>query len=187
LSEVKEQRKRNLLAIRSEIASSLHEMEQKEVAHAAQIEKLQLALAQLSDKHKAEIGGIQDDAANADHLIDIEIQRVSEQIERYRKELYKADSTQSQRMSEASGTIEMLKSEISASNDRYQNMREEMEQTQGRLSQLEQDLLVAEERSQILTEQLAYSEEQKRLTKIEIGKLDRSLWNNRKTRLLRSE
>jgi chromosome segregation ATPase len=141
----------------------------------------------VGDKHRGEIDGMRDEAVNADHMVDLEIQRVTETIERYRKELYKADSIQSQRMSEAGGTIEMLRGEIGASNDRYQNMREEMEQTRARLSQLEQELFTAEERSQVLTEQLAFSEEQKRLTKIEIAKLDRTLWNNRKTRLLRSE
>jgi chromosome segregation ATPase len=187
LSDVKEQRKRSLLAVRAEIAQSLNDMRQKEAGHAAQIQKLQSALAQLAEKHRRDIQEMQEEAANSDRLTDIDIQRTVESIERCRKEMYRCDEIQGQRMSEAQSTIEMLRPEIQASNERSQNMREEMEQTRGKLGQLQQELLKAEERSQVLVEQLQYSDEQKKLMKVEIGKLDRSLWNTRKAKLLQTE
>jgi hypothetical protein len=69
-----------------------------------------------------------------------------------------------QPMSEAVSTIEMLKGEIAASIRRSQTcvMR------RSRSAQ-------AEKRSQVLAEQLAYSEEKKRLMKLEISQLDRSI------------
>ena len=187
LSEEKEQRKRKLLTVRSQIQAALNDMQQKEVAHAAQISKLKNALQQLQEKHRDEIKELQNDGANENHLIDIEIKRVTEAIERYRSDTYKADDIQSHRMSEAAATIEMLKSEISASIDRSKNMRDEAEQQRAKLVQLRQELFKAEERSQILSEQLTYQEDQKKLMKQEITKLDRSLWNTRKTTLLRND
>lgn len=184
LSEIKEQRKRNLLSVRSEIASSLREMEQKEIAHATQIRKLQEALAALTEKHKQDIENMNAETDNALDLIDIDIQRLSAAIERSRNDAFKSDEIQSHRMSEATSTIEMLRSEIAASHERAQGLREEAEQARSKLGQLEQDLFKAEERSHVLAEQLSYAEEQKRLMKNEIMKLDRSLWNTRKTTLL---
>jgi predicted nuclease with TOPRIM domain len=63
LSEVKEQRKRDLLAVRAEIATSLRDMEEKEITHRTQIQK----------------------------LVKIEIQRVSKMIECTRNDMYKFD------------------------------------------------------------------------------------------------
>jgi chromosome segregation ATPase len=162
-------------------------MEQKEMAHAAQIQKLQAALAQITDKHRRDIGDLQAEAANGDKLIEIEIERVSELVERARGDMYKLDEVQSHRMSDALATVEMLRGEISSSSERSQSLREETEQMRANLAQLQQDLFKAEERSQVLSEQVASSQEQKRLMRIEIGKLDRSIWNNRKTKLLRTE
>ena len=187
LSEEKDQRKRNLLTVRSQIAAALKDMEQKEIEHAAQISKLTTALASLQDRHKEELMAIQNDGDNEVHLVDIEIQRVSEAIDRCRQDTYKADDIQGHRMSEASATIEMLRSEIAASYDRQKNMRDEAEQQRARLGQLRQELFKAEERSHVLNEQLQYQEEQKKLMKQEITKLDRSLWNCRKTTLLRND
>lgn len=187
LSEEKEQRKRNLLLLRSQIAAALKDMEQKEIEHSAQISKLTNALAGLQDKHKEELAAVQNDGENENHLVDIEIQRVTEAINRCRQDTYKADDIQSHRMGEASATIEMLRSEISASYDRVKNMRDEAEQQRARLAQLRQELFQAEERSNVLSEQLQYQEEQKKLMKQEIAKLDRSLWNCRKTTLLRND
>ena len=185
LSEEKEQRKRDLLSVRSQIAMALKDLEQKEIEHAAQISKLTNTLAALQEKHKEEIIAIQNDGENEKHLIDIEIQRITEAIDRSRRNTYKSDDLQGHRMSEASATIEMLKSEIAASYERSKNMREEADQQRGRLSQLQQELFKAEERSHALSEQLQYQEEQKKVMKQEITKLDRSLWNTRKSTLLR--
>ena len=187
LSEEKDQRKRDLLAVRSQIAAALKDMEQKEVAHAAQISKLTNALAALKEKHKEELLAIQNDTDNEAHLIDIEIQRLTEAMNRCRQDTYKADDMQGHRMSEASSTIEMLKSEIAASYDRSKNLRSEADQQRGRLSKLQQELFKAEERSHVLSEQLQYQEEQKKIMKQEITKLDRSLWNSRKSTLLRHD
>jgi chromosome segregation ATPase len=187
LSEVKEQRKRDLLATRAEIATALRDREQKEMGHAAQIQKLQTTLTQITDKHRRDIEDLQAEAANGDKLIEIEIERLSELVERARGDMYKLDEVQSHRMSDALATVEMLRGEISSSNERSQNLREETEQMRATLGQLQQELFKAEERSQVLTEQLGSSQEQKRLMRIEIGKLDRSIWNSRKTKLLRTE
>jgi chromosome segregation ATPase len=187
LSDVKEQRKRNLLSVRAEIAQSLNDMRQKEAGPAGQIQKLQSALAQLSEKHRRDIEEMQAGASNGDRLIDVEIQRIAEAVERCRKELYRCDEVQGQRMNEAQSTIEMLRAEIQASNERSHNMRDEIEQTRGKLGQLQQELFKAEERSQVLVEQLQWSDGQKKLMKLEIGKLDRSLWNTRRAKLLQTE
>jgi chromosome segregation ATPase len=173
--------------VRAEIAQSLNDMTQKESARAANIEKLQTALAQLAEKHKRDIRAIQEEAANGERLIDIEIQRLVDAIERCRQEMFKCDEVQAQRMSEAQSTIEMLKAEIAASSERSQNISQEIQQTSGRLGQLQQELFKAEEKSKVLTERLLYCDEQKKLMKLEIGKLDRSLWNTKKAKLLQTE
>jgi chromosome segregation ATPase len=125
--------------------------------------------------------------ANGERLIGIEIQRAVDAIERCRRDAYECDGVQAQRMSEAQSTIEMLRAEVDASNQRSQNGREEADQTRRRLGQLQQELLKAEERWRVLTEQLLYCEEQKKLMKLEVGMADRSPWNTKKVKLLQTE
>lgn len=187
LGEIKDRRKRDLLAARKQIQDSLKEMEQKELAHSKQIQQLQAALAAIEEKHKRDISIIQDEANTADHLIEIEIQRSSQEIERYRYNLSKTDQIQGRRMTEASQTIEMLKSEISSSYERANALRDEFDNTQAKLVKLQQTLVKAEEQSQIYHEQLKDLEERKSMMRAELAKLDRDIWNNRKTVLLRAD
>lgn len=187
LSEVKDKRKRDLLAARKQIQDSLKEMEQKELAHSKQIQQLQAALAAVEEKHKRDISVIQDEASTADHLIEIEIQRSSQEIERYRYNLSKTDQIQGKRMTEASQTIEMLKNEITSSYERANALRDEFDNTQAKLVKLQQTLVKAEEQSQIYHEQLHDLEERKSMMRAELAKLDRDIWNTRKTILLRTD
>ena len=187
LSEVKEQRKKNILQVRSEIAASIKNMEAREIDHDTQISQLKAVLDDLIAKHQNDIAAATDSFQADEQIITTEIQRVNESIERSRKEIFKCDDTQGRRMSEAASTIEMLKSEIAASHDRTITMRDEVEATQKKLMQLQQELYKAEEQSRILKEQIAYTEEQKKIMKNELNKLDRSLWSSRKTVLLQTE
>ncbi|OHS92944.1 hypothetical protein TRFO_12120 [Tritrichomonas foetus] len=187
LGEVKDSRKRNLLAVRSQIQAALREMEQKEVAHAKQINQLQTALASVIEKHKKDIYLMRDEAATSDQVIEIEIQRLSQDIERYRRNMSKSDQTQGRRMTEAGQTIEMLKNEIQSSYERTKVLRDEFEDSQIHLLKLQQDLIKIEEYSQILHEQLTTAEDHKMQMKNELAKLDRAVWNGRKTYLLRSD
>ena len=187
LSEVKEQRKRNILQVRSEIAASIKNMEAREIDHDTQINQLKAVLDDLIAKHQNDLVAVTEGYQSDEQIIATEIQRVSDSIERHRKEIFKCDDTQGRRMSEAASTIEMLKSEIAASHDRTIAMRDEVESTQKKLMQLQQELYKAEEQSRILKEQIAYTEEQKKIMKNELNKLDRSLWNSRKTVLLHNE
>lgn len=185
LGEIKERRKRNLLAVRQKIQADLKEMEQKEIAHSKQIQQLQEALFAVEEKHKRDILVIQDEAGTSDNLIEIEIQRSSQEIERYRYNLSKTDQIQGRRMTEANQTIEMLKNEISSSYERTKALRDEFDNTQAKLVKLQQTLVKAEEQSQIFHEQLQNAEERKTMMSAELAKLDRDIWNNRKTQLLR--
>ena len=187
LSEVKEQRKKSILQVRSEIAASIKNMEAREIDHDTQIAQLKAVLDDLVAKHQNDLAAAQEGYTADEQIINAEIQRLSESIERYRKDIFKCDDTQGRRMSEAASTIEMLKSEIAASHDRTITMRDEVEATQKKLMQLQQELYKAEEQSRILKEQIAYTEEQKKIMKNELNKLDRSLWNNRKTVLLHND
>lgn len=187
LGEIKDRRKRDLLSARKQIQDSLKEMEQKELAHSKQIQQLQSALAAVEEKHKRDISIIQDEASTADHLIEIEIQRSSQEIERYRHNLSKTDQIQGRRMTEASQTIEMLKNEIASSYERTNALRDEFDSTQAKLVKLQQTLVKVEEQSQIYHEQLQDLEERKTMMRAELAKLDRDIWNNRKTQLLRTD
>ena len=187
LSEVKEQRKRNLLAVRSEIAAQIKNMEAKEIDHETQISQLKAVLDDLVIKHQNDLRAQYESDAADEEIVDTEIKRVTDSIDRYRQEIFKCDDIQSRRMAEAASTIEMLKSEISASQERTVGIRSEVESTQKNLMKLQQELYKADEQSRVLKEQIAYMDEQKKLMRNELSKLDRALWNNRKTVLLKND
>ena len=187
LGEIKDRRKRNILQVRSIIQHSLREMEKKEIAHAKQIQELQNALNAVTEKHKKDILLMNEESANNDQMIEIEIQRLNTDIERYRKNLTKTDQVQGRRMTEASQTIEMLKTEISSSDERTKALMDEFDSTQAKLVKLQQDLMKIEEQSHIFHEQLMNAEEQKTQMRNELNKLDRTIWNGRKTELLRAD
>ena len=184
LSEVKEERKHNLLFVRSQIEKSLKDLEKRQLDHAQQVNQLKFSLSSLIQKHQQEYEAIQTEADTQLQVYDTEIANLNDSIERVRNELIGRDEIQNQRMNELLTAIESLKAENLAAVEQSNNTDEEINQIRIRYTQLQQELYKCEEESQILTEQLLYGEEQKKILKKEVSKLEKSLWNIRKTKFL---
>ncbi|OHT00352.1 hypothetical protein TRFO_32997 [Tritrichomonas foetus] len=183
LGEVKDSRKQQLISVRTQIQEYLRMLQDKEIAHNKQIEKLKEALQAVTEKHRNDIEILQTEADNEDQLVEIEIQRLSHSIEQYRRELHKTENTQNHRMAESATVIEMLNNEIENSKARASSTTNEAQATQDKLSRMQQDLIKAEEQILILEEQLKYADEQKAEMKVEVSKLNRALWEARRKKL----
>lgn len=187
LGEIKDSRKRDLLNVRSEIQAQLNDMRQKEIQHSKQIDQLQTALKLLVEKHENDLGLVQENANSSIQVVDLEIQRVQQEMQRCRKNLSKADQVHSKRVTEADQTIEMLKNEIASSYERVNSLSEEYDETQAKLVKLQQALIKADETSRMNHEQLQMAEQHKIQLQTEFSKIDRALWNNRKNLLLQTD
>ncbi|OHT03449.1 hypothetical protein TRFO_06695 [Tritrichomonas foetus] len=187
LGDIKDKRKHDLIQVRSDLQNALRELEQKQANHANQIQKLQEALQAVTEKHKHDIELLNEEAATGDHLIDIDSQKIQADIERVRRQLSKTDQIHNRRMAEATQAIEMLQNEIESSKNRSRQNINETENNRAKYAQLQADLLKAEEQTEILSAQLTDAEQQKSEMRQEVVKLNRSLWNERRTKLLRSD
>lgn len=187
LSEIKEQRKRDILTTRTEIAQSIKSMENREYEHNVQIAQLRSVMNDLVQKHQSDLNMQQEVGFGDDKIISNEINRLASALDKYKQEFYKNDDNYNKRMAEATSTIEMLKGEINSSQERTLQMRDEIEQEHKKLMKLQQELYRSEEQAKILKEQIIFADEQKKLMKNEVVKLDRSLWQTRKTVLLQMD
>ena len=184
LSEVKEERKHNLLFVRSQIEKSLKDLEKRQMEHAQQVNQLKVTLNSLIQKHQKEYEDIQTEADAQLQIYDTEIANLTDSIERARNELIGRDEMQNQRMNELLSAIDNLKSENISAVEQSNNTDDEITQIRIKYAQLQQELYKCEEESHILSEQLSYAEEQKKIMKKEVSKLEKSLWNIRKTKFL---
>ena len=187
LAEVKERRKHNLISVRTELQSYIQQLNDKQIAHSKQIQKLNEALEAVRDKHQNDLIVIQNEADNDGKLIDIEIQRFNTTIEQYRREIHKTDNLQNRKMTDSQNVIEMLTNEIENSKNRLNNSKNEIIETQNKYSKMQQELSKTEEQIGAFEEQLRYEDQQKSQLKTEIDKLSRSLWNARRARLEKNE
>ena len=145
------------------------------------------ALQAVSEKHRHDIELINDEAATGDHLIEIETQKIQADVERIRRQLSKTDQIHNKRMTEANQAIDMLNHEIEASKERLKQMINDTEGSKTKYSQLQSELLKIEDQVQIVTSQLTDAEHQKSEMRAEITKLNRSIWNERRARLLHND
>ena len=186
LGEVKDRRKHDLMQVRVELESSLREMEQKKIAHSNQIGQLQDAYNALVEKHKKDISIQNEESETNNQLIEMDLQRVTAEIERVRRVLAKTDQIQTKRISESTQAIEMLNREIDGCKNRTAQILENTENVKNQYSQMQANLMKQEEHAQIFSAQLEEAEREKAEMRTEFNKLNRSLWNERRARLIRN-
>jgi chromosome segregation ATPase len=118
--------------------------------------------------------------------LDLEIERTVEAIRRSQADFVKLDGIQRDRMTDADGAIEMLKSGIESCNERVNEIIDGTGEIRKRMAELQRDLLKTEEKAEFLLGRLNDTEQQKAVIKMELDKLERNVWTNRRRTLLRS-
>lgn len=181
-AEEKEKGGKELLSYRTQILHQFSDLETKHASHSEEIGELQAALRNLKSHQRKNLLKLREEKEENDALLQDQVNNLKEACERTRREINQSEEIHNKKTMEANLTIELLKSEIESSKERTSAINKEIENCQKDLNRSQRDLMEIQEAVHSVQNQIQYHDEQKKVLKDEIAKLDKLSWKLKKTK-----